>query len=57
MLQVSESTIKRRLHLYELSISSTYSNLSNEALDATVKGILDVFPKTGYKRMIGFLMA
>ena len=57
MLQVSESTIKRRLHLYELSISPTYSNLSNEALDAIVKDILDLFPKTGYKRMIGFLMA
>ena len=57
MLQVSESTIKRRLHLYELSISSTYSNLSNEALDVIVRDILDLFPKTGYKRMIGFLMA
>ncbi len=57
MLQVSESTIKRRLHFYGLSIQSTYANLSNEDLDSIVKEIMDQFPKTGYKRMIGYLMA
>lgn len=57
MLEVSESTIKRRLQSYGLSISSKYADLRQQDLDDIVKEILEQFPKTGYKRMIGYLMA
>lgn len=57
MLQVSESTIKRRLSYFDISISSKYTDLSCQDLDNIVKEILEQFPKSGYKRMIGYLMA
>ena len=57
MLNVSESTVKRRLQNFGLSISSKYANLRQQDLDNIVKEILEQFPKTGYKRMIGYLMA
>ncbi len=53
MLNVSESTVKRRLQNFGLSISSKYANLRQQDLDNIVKEILEQFPKTGYKRMIG----
>ena len=55
MLEVSQSTIKRRLHCYGMSISSEYADLTEEALDGIVLQILQQFPKTGYKCMIGYL--
>lgn len=55
MLEVSQSTIKRRLHCYGMSISSEYADLTEEALDGIVLQILEQFPKTGYKCMIGYL--
>ena len=57
MLNVSESTVKRRVKNYGLSILSKYANLTQQELDNVVKKILEQFPKTGYKRMIGYLMA
>ena len=56
MLNVSESTVKRRVKNYGLSISSKYAILTQQELDNVVKEILEQFPKTGYKRMIGYLM-
>ena len=57
MLEVSESTVKRRLYSCGISISSKYADLSEEELDTIVLQILQQFPKTGYKRMIGYLLA
>ena len=57
MLNVSDSTVKRRIQNDGLSISSKYANLGQQDLDNIVKEILEQFPKTGYKSMIGYLMA
>ncbi len=57
MLNVSESTVKRKRQNFGLSILSKYANLRQQDLDNIVKEILEQFPKTGYKRMIGYLMA
>ena len=57
MLEVSESTVKRRLHRHRMSISSRYANLSEADLDTIVMDIIQQFPKSGYKHMIGHLLA
>lgn len=54
-LHVSESTVKRRMKVYGLSVSDTYSNVHDAELDQVVSDILVEFPNTGYRRMIGFL--
>ena len=55
MCGVSERTIKRRLQQFNVSILSSYSNLTDEQLQEIIKGILDEFPNCGYKKMTGFL--
>ena len=55
MINVSKSTVKRRLQEYNLNISDTYSCIDDDELDKTVESFLKDFPNTGYKRMKGFL--
>lgn len=55
LLRVSYRTVHRRLSKYGLSIKQTYSTLSDEELDLHVIGIIQKFPFTGYRRMMGFL--
>ena len=55
MLGVSVKTVQRRLREYDLSITNTYSNVTNETLDNHVTEILHMFPNCGYRRMRGFL--
>ena len=55
ILRVSVSTIKRRLQKYSMSITESYSSITNEILDEEILNILKQFPRTGYRRMIGFL--
>ena len=57
LLGVSQRTVERRLRDFNLNISTTYSNLSDQELDAVIRSILRDFPQTGYKRMTGFLKA
>ena len=53
MLSVSESTIKRRLQLFDLSISNTYTVITDIDLDSKILNIMELFPNMGYKRMKG----
>lgn len=57
MLRVSISTVARRLREYELSYEAIrpYATLSDEELDEIVKRILQRFPNSGYRRVIGQL--
>ena len=57
MLGVSQSTVKRRMLTYSLSIRHTYTNISREDLDSEVSNVLEMFPNCGYRRMIGYLSA
>jgi len=56
MLNVSESTIKRRISKYKMYIRDTYSDLTDSQLDKEIEDILKEFPNTGYKCMRGFLL-
>ena len=55
MVSVSESTIKRRLKEYNLSISETYSDIDEIELDSKIKHLIAKNPNCGYRRMHGFL--
>ena len=55
LLNISESTVKRRMKLYGLSVTDTYSNLTDAELDQLVSDILLEFPNTGYRGMLGHL--
>ena len=57
ILGVSSRSVERRLSENGLSCRSFYSTISDHDLDAIITSILTEFPKTGYKRMIGFLRA
>ena len=57
MLGVSLSTVTRRLKDYGLSVTQTYSTISNTELDEITQQLVSEFPNCGYKRMIGFLRA
>ena len=57
LLGVGKRTVERRLEEFHLSIRATYSDMSNEELDAEITSILRNFPNTGYKRMTGFLLS
>ena len=52
---VSKSTTHRRMSEFGLSVSSQYSDINNDELDEVVRLIIDDFPRTGYRRMMGFL--
>ncbi|XP_066935261.1 uncharacterized protein [Clytia hemisphaerica] len=53
----SRSTVCRRLSEGGYSITKTYSAMSDDELDVCVRNILDEFPRTGYRRMKGFLQS
>ena len=55
ILRVSVSTVKRRLKYFSLSVTETYSKMCDEDLDIKLREILNNFPRTGYRRMMGFL--
>ena len=57
MLHISLSTIRRRMSLFGLSVSSQYSSLSDSELDRLVCTIQDQYPLCGYRMMIGHLRA
>ena len=57
MLGVYMSTVNRRLKDYELSVSQTYSAITNEALDRIVQETIIEFPSCGYRYMTGYLKA
>ena len=57
LLGVSIRTIERRLSEFGLRIRSTYSDISDQALDNILRNILTEFPNTGYWRMTGFLQS
>lgn len=54
---VSISTIKRRLREYGLSISQTYSAMSDEELESLVCDIKGDFPDAGYQTVVACLMS
>ena len=57
LLGVSIRTIERRLSEFGLRIRSTYSDISDQALDNILRNILTEFPNTGYRRMTSFLQS
>ena len=57
ILGVCEKTVYRRMEEYGLSMRHSYSSITEDELDATVKEILMEFPNTGYKTMRGHLLS
>ena len=57
MLGVSLNTVSRRLKDYGLSVTRTYSTISNPELDEITQQLVSEFPNCGYRRMTGFLRA
>lgn len=55
VIGVSVRTIHRRLHDFNLSVTSTYSNLTDQLLDEIVGSIKHEFPLCGNKHMAGHL--
>ena len=55
LLGISKSTLYRRMSDFGTNISSTYSKITDSELDEKVKDIFKDFPRTGYRRMLGFL--
>ena len=55
LYNVSKRTMHRRMSEYGFSISSRYTEISDDDLDETVREVLRKFPRTGYQRMMGFL--
>ena len=57
MIGVSERTIHRRMSEYNLSIHSTYSEMTNQELDSVIADIHLEFPLCGNKQMSGHLLS
>ena len=57
MLEVSVSTIRRRMSSYGLSIHQTYSNINDAELDAIVSDAQHLFPGWGNRQMYGYLVS
>lgn len=57
MMGVSVSTIKRRMSGYGLSVSQTYSNLTDEDLGNAVREIQQEIPDAGYKTIGAVLLS
>ena len=55
LLNVSCSTVERRMREFSISVRNKYSSVSDEELDNIILDIKRGFPNTGYKRMNGFL--
>ena len=54
---VNIRTVHRRMSGCLLSVSSSYSTVTGQELDAILRDILIDFPKTGYRRILGHLNA
>lgn len=57
MIGVSVRTIHRRMSEYELSIHSTYSEMTDNELDAIISDIHKEFPMCGCNQMSGHLLS
>ena len=57
LLGVSKRTIERRMSEFGISVARTYTHLSDEELDQTVREIVERFPNIGYRRLTGFLVS
>ena len=57
ILGVSKRAIKRRMSQYQLLKTDSYTNINDESLDKCISDIQREFPRTGYRRMIGYLRA
>ncbi|XP_057216817.1 uncharacterized protein LOC130570501 [Triplophysa rosa] len=55
LLGVSERTVFRRMMEFELSVSDSYSTLSDQELDMLVSNIKSEMPHVGYRLMMGRL--
>ena len=55
LLNVSCSTVERRMREFSISVRNKYSSVSDEELDNIILDIKRNFPNAGYKRMNGFL--
>ena len=55
LLGVSVRTIERRFQDFSLSVTATYTEITDVQSDKTVREIMLIFPSTGYKRMSGYL--
>ena len=53
----SKRTIKWRMSQYQLLKTDNYTNIKDESLDKCISDIQREFPRTGYRRMIGYLRA
>ena len=54
---VNVRTVHRRMSGCLLSVSSSYSTVTGQELDAILRDILIDFPNTGYRRILGHLNA
>ena len=57
MLNVSCSTLKRRMKEYGIRKSHFYSVIEDDELDQVIVSILKDFPNSGYKKMKGFSLS
>lgn len=55
ILGVAESTVRRRMNAYGLSIRGEYSGITDLALDDAVRSIKLEHPHSGYRMVMGFL--
>ena len=55
LLNVSCSTVERRMREFSISARNKYSSVSDEELDNIILDIKRNFPNAGHKRMNGFL--
>lgn len=57
LMQVSTRTIANRLEEYDLSIRESYSKMNDAELDQIVSKLVQEFPDSGYKTILGHLKA
>ena len=57
ILGVSESTVKRRMHEYNIKISDMYAQLTDEELGVEINKIVDSYPNIGYRSIRAHLIS
>lgn len=57
LMNVSVSTVRRRMLAYNMSIRATYSTISDEELDRIVSEMQEQFPNWGNRQMYGYLIS
>ena len=57
LMDVSVSTIRRRMQTFNLSIRATYSSITNEELDELVSRMQEQFPNWDNRQMYGYLLS